>query len=169
MLEDTVEKDSVVDGTWLEEIVEDDIVDESWLEDIVEDESVEEASVADDNELGTGMVEDDTIEDGMLEDDKVALEVALLDESVPVDVVIVEAVGETLLEAVLELRIDDEAVDDAPLEDGVTEDTAVDESLVEEISVEADPLEMAEEAELATVEETEAIVDAAEDESDDWT
>ena len=97
----------------------------------------------------------------------------------PLDVITVEAVEGTLLEARVELCMDDEsdddtieieeAVDDAPLEDGVLEDSAVDDSLVEDTSVVADPLEMIEEAELATVEETEDMVDAAEDDSDDWT
>ena len=158
---------------------EDDLLLEVWLVDIAEDESVLEASVADDNDVGSAIVEDDTIEDGMLEDDNVELEATLLDERVPVDVIMVEAVEGTLLEAMVELRIDDEsdddtlevedAADDAPVEDGVMEDTAVDDNLAEDTSVVADPLEMAEEAELATVEETEDMVDAAEDESDDWT
>ena len=148
-----------------------------WLEVIAEDESVVEASVADDNVVEDDIVEDGTIGDDMPED-KVELEVALLDESVPVDVIIVDAVEGTPLEAMVELRMDDEsddtieldeAVDDAPLEDGVIEDSAVVDTLVEEINVVADPLEMAEETELATVDETEDMVDAAEDESDDWT
>lgn len=89
-----------------------------------------------------------------------------------------EVTESILLEALLELSMDDErdaiddeiieleeAVDDAALEDGVIEDSVVDADFVEDISVVADPLETVEEAELAAIEEAEGTVDAAEDES----
>ena len=117
---------------------------------------------------------DSTAETGEA-DDETEAETMLLDEKVPEDEVMDEAVKGTMFEALVKPGRDDESDDDIveieveadkpPLEYVVTEDSTGDASLVVDINVVADPPEIAVEVQLATLEETGDMVDAAEDES----
>ena len=108
-------------------------------------------------------------------DDETEAETMSLDEKVPEDDVMDEAVKGTVFEVLVKPGMYDESDDnttvmeeeaDKPqLEYVVTEDSTGDVSLVEDINVLTDPLGIADEVELATLEETGDMVDAAEDES----
>ena len=167
LLDEMIIEGIVVDKNWLEDIIKDDsVTDYSWLEDTAEDEIAVEARAVDDELAG-----DDTIETAELNDDMEA-DIMLLNEKVPGNDIIDEAVKGTVFEALVKLGMDDESDDDnlemeeaADIEYGVAEDSTGNVSLAEDIIVVANPLEIAEVVELATLGKIGDMVDAAEDES----
>lgn len=147
------------------------LLDEATPEAEATDEAVEavllKAVVEPTTEDEDGVVDNATEDNGL--EGEIEFEAEPLDEAMPEGEKKDEAVEATPLEVIAELRMDDandtvgdevteleEAKDDAPVEDDTAEDGIVI----------ADPIDIAEEAEPAAVEEIGDMVDAAEDETD---
>lgn len=145
----------MVNDSWLEESV----VDGSWLDNTAEDETVVEARAKNDE-----LVEDDTIENAQ-PDDETEPEAILLDENGPEDEVTDKDVKATLLEVLVKPGMNDESDDDIAEMEEAADNAPLKHGVIEDGAVVASTLEIAEEVELAIVEETGDMIDAAEDES----